>query len=128
MNIGQAAGMAAALCVGRGCQPRDLPVRVLQEALLQDFEASAAVIPLFNLTPNRSDWLYWQRYYCDRPSFYPASGNCPLSVEKPSTDSRNTQSPFSGIFHRLGEQDYALTLTDSASNARSNLATRDFRA
>jgi len=118
MNIGQAAGMAAALCVGRGCQPRDLPVSVLQEALLQDFEASAAVIPLFNLTPNRSDWLYWQRYYLDRPSSYPASGNCPLSVEKPSTDSRNTQSPFSGIFHRRGEQDYALTLTDLTSNAR----------
>ena len=84
MNIGQAAGMAAALCVQRGCQPRELPVRVLQEALLQDLEASAAVIPLFNLTPNRSDWLDWQRYYLDRPQAYPASGNCPLSVEKQS--------------------------------------------
>ncbi|XZO01464.1 MAG: FAD-dependent oxidoreductase [Microcoleus sp.] len=116
MNIGQAAGMAAALCVRRGCQPRDLPVRVLQEALLQDVEARAAVIPLFNLTPSRSDWLYWQRYYLDRPSSYPASGNCPLSVDKPIADSRNTQSPWNGIFHRRGEQDYALTLTDAPSH------------
>ncbi len=116
MNIGQAAGMAAALCVRRGCQPRDLPVRVLQEALLQDVEARATVIPLFNLTPSRSDWLYWQRYYLDRPSSYPASGNCPLSVDKLIADSRNTQTPWNGIFHRRGEQDYALTLTDAPSH------------
>lgn len=128
MNIGQAAGMAAALCVQRECQPRDLPVRLLQEALLQDSQASAAVIPLFNLTPDRSDWLDWQCYYLDRPSSYPASGNCPLSVNKhrsilvgtpqcpvPTLD--RAQSPFSGIFHRLGEQDYALTLTEPLSLA-----------
>lgn len=76
MNIGQAAGMAAALCAESGCQPRELPVRVLQLALLQDSEASAAVIPLFNLTRGRSDWLDWQRYYLERPQAYPASGEC----------------------------------------------------
>jgi FAD dependent oxidoreductase len=117
MNIGQAAGMAAALCAQRGCQPRDLPVRVLQEALLQDSQASATVIPLFNLTPDRSHWLNQQRYYCDRPETYPASGNCPLSVEKQSSNTTNSHSQFSGIFHRLGEQDYALTLTEPLSLA-----------
>jgi hypothetical protein len=117
MNIGQAAGMAAALCIEDGCQPRELPVRVLQEALLQDFQASAAVIPLFNLTPDRSDWLKQQHYYCDRPEAYPASGNCPLSVEKQSTNTINTHNQFSGIFRRLGEQDYTLTLTEPLSLA-----------
>jgi hypothetical protein len=138
MNIGQAAGMAAALCAQRGCQPRNLPVRVLQDALLQDSQASAAVIPLFNLTPNRSDWLDWQRYYLDRPQAYPASGNCPLSVDRsilvgkrqcrvPTLD-RGTrdcrfptvdraQSLFSGIFRCFGKQDYALTLTEPTSLA-----------
>jgi FAD dependent oxidoreductase len=116
MNIGQAAGMAAALCAQRGCQPRELPVRILQEALLQDTEARAAVVPLFNLTPDRSDWLDWQRYYLDRPEAYPASGECPLSVGKHSIG--NTQSQFSGIFHRLSEQDYTLTLTSHVSFAR----------
>ncbi|MEG4277398.1 FAD-dependent oxidoreductase [Microcoleus sp. MON1_C1] len=117
MNIGQAAGMAAALCAESGCQPRDLPVRVLQEALLQDSEASAAVIPLFNLTRDRSDWLDWQRYYLDRPEAYPASGECQQSVEKPSSQTANTHSEFSGIFRRLGEQDWTLTLTSPVSVA-----------
>jgi len=117
MNIGQAAGMAAALCAESGCQPRELPVRVLQEALLQDSEASAAVIPLFNLTPGRSDWLDWQRYYLDRPEAYPASGECQESVEKQSSKTANTHSEFSGIFRRLGEQDWTLTLTSPASVA-----------
>ncbi|MCZ0900240.1 FAD-dependent oxidoreductase, partial [Microcoleus sp. HI-ES] len=117
MNIGQAAGMAAALCAESGCQPRELPVRVLQEALLQDSEASAAVIPLFNLTRERSDWLDWQRYYLDRPEAYPASGECQQSVETQSSQTANTHSQFSGIFRRLGEQDWTLTLTSPASLA-----------
>ena len=56
MGIGQAAGMAAAMCVELGIQPRDLPVRTLQEALLQDLRSPAAIIPLFNLDllPNQS--------------------------------------------------------------------------
>ena len=117
MNIGQAAGMAAALCAESGCQPRELPVRVLQLALLQDSEASAAVIPLFNLARGRSDWLDWQRYYLDRPEAYPASGECQESVEKKSRQTANTHSQFSGIFRRLGEQDWTLTLTSPASAA-----------
>lgn len=146
MNIGQAAGMAAALCVESGCQPRDLPVRVLQEALLQDSEARAAVIPLFNLTLDRSDWIDRQRYYLDRPQAYPASGECQESVEKrfshnssktdpeirflnensvfepsfclsPSSKTTNTHNTFSGIFRRLGAQDWTLTLTSPASVA-----------
>ncbi|MEM9212993.1 MAG: FAD-dependent oxidoreductase [Cyanobacteria bacterium P01_F01_bin.150] len=62
MNIGQAAGMAAALCIERGCQPRDLPVRILQEALLTDAIAPAAVIPLLNSLPHHPKWQYWQRH------------------------------------------------------------------
>jgi FAD dependent oxidoreductase len=118
MNIGQAAGMAAALCAQRGCQPRELPVRVLQEALLQDTESSAAVVPLFNLTPERSDWLDWQRYYLDRPEAYPASGECPLSTDKHNSKTVNTHSQFSGIFRRLGAQNYTLTLTSRVSLAK----------
>lgn len=117
MNIGQAAGMAAALCAESGCQPRELPVRVLQEALLLDSEASAAVIPFFNLTPGRSDWLDWQRYYLDRPEAYPASGECQESVEKQSSQTANTHSQFSGIFRRIGAQDWTLTLTSPAALA-----------
>ena len=109
MNIGQAAGMAAALCVELGCQPRDLPIKKLQNALLQ---AKTSIIPLFNLPPNHPDWLYWQRYYLEQPEAYPISGNCPCTQNtlfplKPDYHS------FEGIFNRHSDQDYTLTLTES---------------
>ena len=109
MNIGQAAGMAAALCVELGYQPRDLPIKKLQNALLQ---AKTSIIPLFNLPPNHPDWLYWQRYYLDQLEAYPISGNCPRTQNtlfplKPDSHS------FEGIFNRRSEQDYTLTLTES---------------
>ena len=61
LALGQAAGMAAALCLERGCQPRDLPVLALQEALLRDPTAPAAVIPSFDLVPHQAHWLLAQR-------------------------------------------------------------------
>jgi hypothetical protein len=118
MNLGQAAGMAASLCIERGCQPRDLPVRCLQEALLQDSVAPAAIIPLFNLPANHPDWLYWQRYYLDHPEDYPATGNVSvqnLKVERLNIKSHKDQlqsSTFTGCFQRREQQDYSLTLTE----------------
>ncbi|WP_072621013.1 FAD-dependent oxidoreductase [Spirulina major] len=78
MGIGQAAGMAAALCVERGCDPVELAVRSLQEALIGDAIAPAAVVPLFNLPPNHPHWGHWQRHYLDQPDAYPADGNAPI--------------------------------------------------
>jgi hypothetical protein len=112
MGIGQAAGMAAALCVTLGFNPRDLPVRNLQEALFQDQRASAAIVPLFNLPPNHPDWLYWQRYYLDHPDAYPDRGNCPCNLD-PTPYSLLATPCFSGIFHRRDEQDYTLTMTEA---------------
>lgn len=74
LGIGQAAGMAAAMCVEYDCQPRDLPVRQLQQELLQAPVAPAAIIPLFNLSPNHPDWFDQQCYYLENPEAYPASG------------------------------------------------------
>ncbi|AFZ20290.1 FAD-dependent oxidoreductase [Allocoleopsis franciscana] len=117
MNLGQAAGMAASLCIERGCQPRDLPVRCLQEALLQDSVAPVAMIPLFNLPANHPDWLYWQRYYLDHPEEYPVTGNVSiqtLKVERLNVKSQEDQLPastFTGCFQRHEQQDYSLTLT-----------------
>lgn len=126
LGIGQAAGMAAALCVQRGCQPRDLPVRVLQEALLREPTAPAAIIPLFNLTPDHPEWLHWQLYYLDRPDAYPATGDCP---KQNSSKSPNPQIPAypipqstcTGIFHRHADQDYTLTLTGPPELANQTL-------
>ncbi len=104
LGIGQAAGMAAALCVEQNCQPRSLPVRSLQTALLNDPIAPAAVIPLFNLPPSHPDWLKWQRYYLDHPESYPNSGNCPTSSIAQSDPGQS----FSGIFNAEPEQHYTL--------------------
>ncbi|MGF1485627.1 MAG: FAD-dependent oxidoreductase [Prochloraceae cyanobacterium] len=109
MNIGQAAGMAAALCIELDCQPQELPVRTLQEALLTDRFAPAAIIPLYNLLRDRPDWLYWQRYYLDNPDRYPLDGNC--LCQDISNTSRSRGSYFQGYFDRHDDQQYSITLT-----------------
>jgi hypothetical protein len=114
LGIGQAAGMAAALCIQRGCQPRDLPIRVLQEALLQDPIAPAAIAPLLNLTPTHPSWLHWQRYYLDHPEAYPSNGDCPSQELAPSlvwTSPEKQLQEFTGTFHRQ-DQSYTLTVSD----------------
>jgi len=109
LGIGQAAGMAAALCIEQGLKPQQLSVRALQTALLTDKIAPQAVIPLFNLLPDHPDWLTWQSYYLDHPELYPLDGNCPIAGIAPhsSPDSQ----VFSGLFQRQSDQDYRLTLT-----------------
>jgi len=112
LGIGQAAGMAAALCVQQGCQPRELSVRQLQEALLQDSIAPAAVVPLLNLVPGDSSWLAQQRAYLDRPQTYPIDGNGPsIQLAPPEVERHQRPQTFSGHFHCRGEQDYVLTLS-----------------
>ncbi|MCS6813004.1 MAG: FAD-dependent oxidoreductase [Cyanobacteria bacterium] len=112
LGIGQAAGMAAALCIERRCQPRELPVRLLQDALLTDPLAPLAVIPLFNLPPYHPQWLTWQQYYLDHPDAYPPDGNAPIAAQ-PSSPTLTTQAwdqDWTGVFHRHGEQHYTITL------------------
>ncbi|OYD94646.1 FAD-dependent oxidoreductase [Nostoc sp. 'Peltigera membranacea cyanobiont' 210A] len=113
MGIGQAAGMAAAICVELNCQPRDLPIRKLQTALLEDNRSKALIIPLFNLPANRSDWRHWQLYYLDNPQAYPVSGDCPDSTfDKALIQESNC---FKGIFYRLEQQEYRFTVTAPAT-------------
>lgn len=108
LGIGQAAGMAAALCVEENCDPRDLNVRSLQNALLADASAPAAMIPLINVPPSHPDWLHWQHYYLDHPEAYAASGYAPISSGSPPIlPTRSAQScSWIGMFTRLGLQSY----------------------
>ncbi|MEH1966199.1 FAD-dependent oxidoreductase [Nostoc sp.] len=126
MGIGQAAGMAAAICVELNCQPRDLPVKTLQTALLEDNRSKAAIIPLFNLPPNHSDWLHWQLYYLNNPQAYPASGDCDCSSGNEYPDSTfgkaliRESNCFKGIFYRLDQQEYRFTVTAPAAYQGQN--------
>lgn len=122
MNIGQAAGMAAAMCVELNTQPRNLPVKMLQTALLQDLRSPAAIIPLFNLPADHPEWLDWQLYYLDNPEAYPGSGNCPITSTSQYCDLQThyvrvrQADCFQGIFHRLDEQDYRFSITTVDDN------------
>ena len=133
LGVGQAAGMAAALCVELQCQPRDLPARAVQDGLLHDAQAPAAIIPLFNLPPDHPDWLAWQQYYREHPDAYPVDGCCPLKDGPPPLplslvssvpsagsepdlmpaaipEDASTSASFSGSFRQQGWQDYRLQL------------------
>ncbi|MER3433411.1 MAG: FAD-dependent oxidoreductase [Leptolyngbya sp. ERB_1_1] len=111
LGIGQAAGMAAALCVEQNCQPRELNVRSLQLALVTDETVPAAIFPLFNLIPSHPEWQHWQRYYIDHPESYPNSGECPAKAWVQA--SSKTAQSFSGIFECKDVQDYTLTTIDN---------------
>ncbi|HEY9689839.1 MAG TPA: FAD-dependent oxidoreductase [Coleofasciculaceae cyanobacterium] len=109
LGLGQAAGMAAALCVERGCQPRSLPVADLQAALLHDPTAPAAVVPCFGLTTDRADWRSQQQHWLAHPQDYDSilTHEHPLSLVHPP-EPPTTAVGFSGQFSWRGLQDYAL--------------------
>ncbi|MGH2415155.1 MAG: FAD-dependent oxidoreductase, partial [Microcystaceae cyanobacterium] len=117
MNIGQAAGMAAALCIELNCQPWELAVRKVQEALLTDLFAPAAIIPLFNLPSEHPDWLSWQRYYLNHPDVYPIDGNCPCTEVTFEPEFSNY---YRGIFKKYSAQDYQITLTEPITQTGQN--------
>ncbi len=106
LGIGQAAGMAAALCVEQDCSPQQLNVRHLQDALITDPIAPLAVIPLFNLPPTHPQWQQWQRYYLDHPQSYPHQGYAP--IDDAPTPPSPSATAFSGTFRRQADQAYAL--------------------
>ncbi|MBD2136827.1 FAD-dependent oxidoreductase [Anabaena sp. FACHB-1237] len=115
MGIGQAAGMAAALCIELECQPRELPVRTLQTALLNNDYSPTAIVPLFNLPINHPDWKYWQNYYLDNPQAYPASGVCPgvLWDKNEKFNNRSNLDCLIGIFQKSDQQNYQFYITEN---------------
>lgn len=82
MLTGQAAGTLAALSVTGGCTPREVAVRDVQRALL---EQKAYIAPLYDVTPDDSDFALLQRiaatgilrmtgepyFWANRSWFYP---------------------------------------------------------
>lgn len=121
MNIGQAAGMAAALCIEQNCEPAALSVRLLQEALLTDSLAPSAVIPCFNLPPDHPEWLTWQRYYLDRPEDYPFDGNCPCSSQPYPLQGKKV---YEGIFEKENEQEYHFQVSAEPGSTWQLVTTR----
>jgi hypothetical protein len=112
LGIGQAAGTAAGLCVIDSTMPRYLPVRKLQDILLENSHTPTVIKPLFNLQLSHPDWLHWQKYYLDNPSDYPTNAYCPSSdnnqylYEPTSSVNSLSKGTFIGTFQSLSQQDY----------------------
>jgi hypothetical protein len=132
LGIGQAAGMAAALCVDHHCQPRDLPVEALQEALLTDAIAPSALVPLFNADPCDPSWIAQQRHYINYPETYPANGygeSQPLGTSSHILDVKSRGDRFTGLLQSRDAQSYLFTITFPEAYARQqvNLVTLNAR-
>jgi hypothetical protein len=74
LNIGQAAGLAAALCVQRRCLPVELPVGVLQRALIADPLAPAGPLPLWDTPWHHPAWRQRQLAALADPALLDAQG------------------------------------------------------
>ncbi|SBO42297.1 FAD-dependent oxidoreductase [Cyanobium sp. NIES-981] len=74
LNVGQAAGQAAALCHQLGCLPATLPVRRLQHALVLDAQAPAGPLPLWDTPWHHPAWRERQLAALDDPSRLEADG------------------------------------------------------
>ena len=72
LNVGQAAGAAAALAVRSGVAPADLPVRDLQRALISDPLAPSAVAPLWDTPWHHPQWRERQEAVLANPQEAPA--------------------------------------------------------
>ncbi|BAZ13810.1 glucose-inhibited division protein A [Calothrix sp. NIES-4071] len=116
MNIGQAVGMAASLCIENNVSPQYLSVKKLQAALIENSHLPVTIVPFFNLTLDHPEWLKWQKYYIANHAAYPISGTCPdennqyLDKHKNSVKLLN-KFPYIGTFHYYNQQDYGFTVT-----------------
>ncbi|MGF1512977.1 MAG: FAD-dependent oxidoreductase [Elainellaceae cyanobacterium] len=117
LGIGQAAGMAAALCCQRRCEPRALPVRSLQEALLTDEAAPAAVVPILDRGPEDSQWLQRQRHILDHPAQYAPAGRLDDIGEASRSAVSLGATTQVGQVRKQGVQQYNLVSGDSLAPA-----------
>jgi hypothetical protein len=71
LNLGQAAGAAAALAVHGGVEPAQLQVRELQAALIHDPQAPSAVMPLWQIPWHAPHWSQAQAAALDHATTAP---------------------------------------------------------
>jgi hypothetical protein len=83
LNLGQAAGLAAALCVRLGVVPAELPVRSLQEALILEPRAPAGPLPLWDTPWHHPRWRERQLALLEDPSRLEPTGRWSSRPEDP---------------------------------------------
>jgi hypothetical protein len=114
LNIGQAAGAAAALCLARGIPPAELPVEALQEALLNDPQAPAGPAPLWDTPWHHPEWLARQRRALADPDRIAGHGRLP-DREPPSpweAPAEPHEQAFRGRLEPDGQGGYVLVTAE----------------
>ena len=109
-NIGQASGAAAALCVKQGLAPAALPVRQLQQTLIDDLQAPAGMVPLWDTPWHHPHWRERQAMALDDPNGLSPAGTlvaCPSHL-----------SPYEGA-PQPGERAYSGTVIPDGSGGYS---------
>ncbi|NQV09602.1 MAG: FAD-dependent oxidoreductase [Cyanobacteria bacterium] len=114
LNIGQAAGAAAALAVRLGVPPVALPLRQLQQALINDPKAPASPLPLWDTPWHHPDRARRQHAALDDPGLISAAGGwCGPAGSAAMAPPQEAQAQrFSGRLHPDGDGGYRLD-TDS---------------
>ncbi len=98
LNIGQAAGAAAALAVQRGIPPAELAPRAVQECLLHDQRAPAAVVPIWDTPWHASDWLARQLQLLANPDLLQANGQIERPFQRPLSPSQGHPEPRESLW------------------------------
>lgn len=80
-NVGQAAGAAAALSIRHRRRLADLPVRLIQELLIEEPTAPSGIVPLWDTAWHHPSWQKRQRACLDNPELVGADG-CWLGQEE----------------------------------------------
>ena len=73
-NVGQAAGAAAALSIRLRCPLATLPVRLLQELLIEEPTAPSGIVPLWDTPWHHPHWQQRQRACLENPALLAANG------------------------------------------------------
>jgi hypothetical protein len=125
LNIGQAAGLAGALCLQRRCDPADLPVRALQEVLIADPLAPSAPLPLWDTPWHHPAWRRRQRAALADPGLLDAGGQLSAAQKRPGALERDlapSEAPaspheqvFSGLLMADGQGGYRLDNTTGSA-------------
>ncbi len=109
LNIGQAAGMAAALCVKAGLAPAELPVAELQRALIHDPLAPAGPMPLWDTPWHHPAWRTRQLSVLDDPGLLDGAGCLAgLGADPHSAPAEPGERLWEGELQVDGEGEYRL--------------------
>ena len=116
LNTGQAAGAAAALCIQRDCLPAELAVRELQQALIDDPQAPAGVMPLWDTPWHAPDWRARQHAALADPSRITIAGTLDTGIGLDATQAprERGERQWHGELLPDGDGGFQLALADGS--------------